>query len=173
MSVITGSNVYVPLSERYHRPFVVTGFEAEHILASIYRIVRQIEAGEGRTENLYRSAVKAEGNQKAIAVTDRVFETGPAMWRGLGVIEGSGLYLRGEYAEYDGGSRDLYEDMELPEGCRCGDVIVGRINPISVRCSVKAARDGAVRTVHGIVRGSMRHLVQERALGQYYRRRRR
>lgn len=129
VSVITGSDVYIPLSERYHRPFVVTGFEAEHILASIYRIVRQIEAGEGRTENLYRSAVKAEGNPKAIAVTDRVFETGPAMWRGLGVIEGSGLYLRGEYAEYDGGSRDLYEDMELPEGCRCGDVIVGRINP--------------------------------------------
>ena len=51
------------------------------------------------------------------------------MWRGLGLIDGSGLYLKNEYAAYDGGSRGLDEDMQLPEGCRCGDVITGRINP--------------------------------------------
>ena len=51
------------------------------------------------------------------------------MWRGLGVIEDSGLYLNDEFSLYDGGSRALYEDMELPAECRCGDVIVGRINP--------------------------------------------
>lgn len=129
VSVITGSDVYKPLAERYHRPFVVTGFEAEHILASIYRIVRQIETGGAAVENLYRNAVKDECNRKAVAIMEEAFETGPAMWRGLGIIEKSGLYLREELAGYDGGSRDLYQDMELPSQCRCGDVIVGRINP--------------------------------------------
>ena len=43
VSVITGSRVYDELASLYRKPFVVTGFEAEHILASLYRIVKQIE----------------------------------------------------------------------------------------------------------------------------------
>ena len=129
VSVITGSNVYIPLAEKYRKPFVVAGFEAEHILAAIYRIMKQLESGENAAENLYRNAVKEDGNRKAVDVMNAVFEEGPAMWRGLGVIENSGLYLNDEFSGYDGGSRALYEDMELPAECRCGDVIVGRINP--------------------------------------------
>ena len=129
VSVITGSNVYIPLAEKYWKPFVVAGFEAEHILAAIYRIMKQLESGENAAENLYRNAVKEDGNRKAVDVINDVFEEGPAMWRGLGVIEDSGLYLNDEFSGYDGGSRALYEDMELPAECRCGDVIVGRINP--------------------------------------------
>ena len=129
VSVITGSNVYIPLAEKYRKPFVVAGFEAEHILAAIYRIMKQLESGENAAENLYRNAVKEDGNRKAVDVINDVFEEGPAMWRGLGVIEDSGLYLNDEFSGYDGGSRALYEDMELPAECLCGDVIVGRINP--------------------------------------------
>lgn len=129
VSVITGSRVYDELASLYRKPFVVTGFEAEHILASLYRIVKQIEKNDGHTENLYRNAVKDDGNPKALAVMEKVFQTGPAMWRGLGIIEDSGLYLKDEYAEFDGGSFELYADMELPAGCGCADVIVGRINP--------------------------------------------
>ena len=129
VSVITGSNVYIPLAEKYRKPFVVAGFEAEHILAAIYRIMKQLESGENAAENLYRNAVKEDGNRKAVDVINDVFKEGPAMWRGLGVIEDSGLYLNDEFSGYDGGSRALYEDMELPAECRCGDVIVGRINP--------------------------------------------
>lgn len=129
VSVITGSNVYIPLAEKYRKPFVVAGFEAEHILAAIYRIMKQLESGENAAENLYRNAVKEDGNRKAVDVINDVFEEGAAMWRGLGVIEDSGLYLNDAFSQYDGGSRALYEDMELPAECRCGDVIVGRINP--------------------------------------------
>lgn len=129
VSVITGSHAYDGLAALYKKPFVVAGFEAEHILAALYRIVKQIEGGQGHTENLYKNAVKEDGNRKAADAIESVFEPGPAMWRGLGVIEGSGLYLRNAYQMYDGGSRELYEDMELPPECRCGDVIVGRLNP--------------------------------------------
>ena len=129
VSVITGTHVYDELAGEYSKPFVVSGFEAEHILAAIYRIVKQIEAGEGRVENMYPNAVKEDGNPKALKAIETAFAPGEAMWRGLGLIENSGLYLREEYAIYDGGSKGLDEDMELPEGCRCGDVITGRINP--------------------------------------------
>lgn len=129
VSVITGSRIYDELAQLYNKPFVVTGFEAEHILASLYRIVKQIENKEGHTENLYKNAVREDGNSKALSVMESAFQTGPAMWRGLGIIEDSGLYLKDELAEYDGGSRDLYADMKLPEGCSCGQVIVGKINP--------------------------------------------
>ena len=61
VSVITGSNVYIPLAEKYKKPFVVAGFEAEHILAAIYRIMKQLESGENAAENLYRNAVKEDG----------------------------------------------------------------------------------------------------------------
>lgn len=129
VSVITGSRIYDQLAETYRKPFVVSGFEAEHILAAIYRIVKQSEEGMGRTENMYKNAVHTEGNTKALAAMEQVYEAGPAMWRGLGIIQGSGLYLKDDYSCYDGGSHELYEDMELPAECCCGAVITGRINP--------------------------------------------
>ena len=38
-------------------------------------------------------------------------------------------FFKGEYEKYDGGSFGLDRDMELPPSCRCGEVIVGRIDP--------------------------------------------
>lgn len=127
VSTIIGSVPYEALAQKYKKPFVVAGFEAEHILAVIYDIIRQLEQGEYQVKNLYSNAVRDEGNQKALDVLGTFFEAGPAMWRGLGVIEDSGLYLKDTF--YDGGSRGLDKDMELPAGCSCGDVIVGKINP--------------------------------------------
>lgn len=129
VSVITGSTIYEELCKKYRKPFVVAGFEAEHILAVIYEIVREIEAGESSVKNLYPNAVRTDGNKKALEVIDECYEADAATWRGLGEIPFSGLYLKGEYSEYDGGSRELTSDMELPLGCRCADVIVGTINP--------------------------------------------
>lgn len=129
VSVIIGSHVYEALAEKYGKPFVVAGFEPEHLLAVIYDIVRQTEHGDGDVRNLYKNAVRDDGNAKALAVISEYFEPGEATWRGLGKIPDSGLYLKPQYAEYDGGSRGLDSDMELPEGCSCGSVIVGKLNP--------------------------------------------
>ena len=129
VSVIIGSKKKEKLAANYHKPFVVAGFEAEHILAVIYDIVKQLENSTEKVDNLYKNAVKDQGNQKAQSVIQQYFEQGPAMWRGLGLIPNSGLYLREEFQMYDGGSRGLDSDMELPEDCCCGSVIVGKINP--------------------------------------------
>lgn len=135
VSVIIGSQAYEDLAEKYKKPFAVAGFEAEHILAVIYDLIKQIEMKNDSEEqqikvhNLYTNAVKAEGNKKAQNLIEQYFQAGPAMWRGLGIIQGSGLYLKPEYAEYDGGSLGLDADKELSSTCRCAEVIVGRINP--------------------------------------------
>lgn len=134
VSVIIGSKIYEQLAEKYKKPFVVAGFEPEHILAVIYDIVRQIEKTNSGTEsskvhNLYTNAVKIEGNKKAQTIIDTYFEPGPAMWRGLGMIDDSGLYLKSEYNCYDAGSIGLFGDKKLSPLCRCAEVIIGRINP--------------------------------------------
>ena len=129
VSVIIGYQVYKKLADKYKKPFVVAGFEAEHILTVIYDIVKQLEEGKHRVDNLYTNAVKPEGNLKAIELCERYFETGSAMWRGLGIIEASGQYLRQEYDIYEGGSKGLDSDIELPAECGCANVIIGRINP--------------------------------------------
>ena len=132
VSVIIGSAAYEDLAEQYQKPFVVAGFEPEHILAGVYDIMRQLQTASGAEKGvhkLYKNAVRTEGKKKAMSVIERNFEPGAAMWRGLGLIGDSGLYLRPEYAAFDAGSKGLDQDIELPEACRCGDVIVGRINP--------------------------------------------
>jgi hydrogenase expression/formation protein HypD len=136
VSVITGSRAYGPLAERYLRPFVIAGFEAEHIVRGIASLVRYSspeDSGSGTSggvvANLYGEAVSGPGNLKAQAVISKYFEPGTAMWRGLGELPDSGLFLKPEFAAYDAGSRGLTRDAKLPEGCRCGDVITGRINP--------------------------------------------
>ncbi|MDR2156416.1 MAG: hydrogenase formation protein HypD [Clostridiales Family XIII bacterium] len=149
VSVITGSKVYEPLAERYGKPFVVAGFEAEHLVHAIYELTRSAETVKadstggtntpgqsaeapkkrGSVRNLYGEAVSAEGNPKARRVMERYFKPGAAVWRGLGEMDASGLYLRGEYRRFDAGSRGLDEDGCLPDGCLCADVITGRIDP--------------------------------------------
>ena len=127
--VIIGSDPFLPLAEKYKKPFVVAGFEPEHLLVTIYDLVRQIEAGEHNVGNHYKNAVHAAGNPKALDVLEEYYTPGAAVWRGLGSIPDSGLYISEKYQEYDGGSFGLDQDIELPPACRCADVITGRINP--------------------------------------------
>ncbi len=129
VSVITGSTIYEELVEKYQKPFVIAGFEGEHILLAIYEIVRQIRQKKPDVKNMYISAVSEEGNSKAAALIKRYFESTEDTWRGIGRIEGSGLRLKAKYKQYDAGSH--YEPIEehLPKGCRCKEVILGRISP--------------------------------------------
>ena len=130
VSAITGNAGYEKLCAEYGVPCAIAGFEPEHIIAAVHELVL-MSTGDKPTRalNLYAGVVRKEGNVKAQALMDECFREGGAVWRGLGMIEGSGLYLGDEYAGLDGGSLGLDEDRPLPDGCGCGDVITGRINP--------------------------------------------
>lgn len=133
VAVITGSDDFSAISRKYGKPFVIAGFEEQHILKAIYEIVNDVielrNGGDPTTKNLYDEAVKPEGNLKAKSVIEKFFDPGAATWRGLGEIPLSGYYIKDEYARYDAGSHGLVHDKALPKGCRCADVITGRINP--------------------------------------------
>lgn len=127
VAVITGSNAFVPLAEKYNLPFAVSGFEAEEILASIYALVKL--RGQGKVINLYKSAVSSERNEKAFEIVHKYFKEYDAPWRGLGVIKGSGMVLKNEYSKYDAGSRELTNDYSYQKGCSCGEIISGLKKP--------------------------------------------
>ena len=57
------------------------------------------------------------------------FEPCDGAWRGMGIIPGSGMKLKDEYAKYDAGSAGLTEDRLYNGACACGDVISGRKSP--------------------------------------------
>jgi len=132
VSAIIGARAYEPLAARFDKPFVIAGFDAENLLAAIYEIVRWAKAEAGEVKNLYTSIVSPDGNGKAKLLLDKYFMPCDCYWRGLGAIPASGLKLRPEYERFD----VKWTDKEAAEaasqntmGCRCGDVIKGRINP--------------------------------------------
>lgn len=129
VSVITGADSYRELAEKYQKPFVIAGFEGEHILAAVYEIMNQLKAGRYEVKNMYASAVKEKGNEKARALLSEYFEQGDDFWRGIGIIENSALRLKKKYEMFDGGSHIEGINEEMPKGCRCTDVILGRKNP--------------------------------------------
>ncbi|HOM01922.1 MAG TPA: hydrogenase formation protein HypD [Acetivibrio sp.] len=130
VSVIIGSSVYSEMASKYRKPFVIGGFEGGHIIAAVYEIVRQISNNEYSMKNMYQSAVSSEGNEKAKALIYKYFEAADDYWRGIGIIEGSGLRLKAEYKDFDAGSTSS-EDVDItPAGCKCTDVILGRIAPV-------------------------------------------
>lgn len=127
VSVITGAEIFRPLAEKHSLPFVVSGFESEELLCSIYALVKM--RGQGKVLNLYKSAVTDNGNKKAQELVEKYFEPYDACWRGIGIIENSGMAIRGEYSQYDAGSRDIIHDSLKNKGCRCGEVITGFVSP--------------------------------------------
>lgn len=131
VSVIIGSNAYGPIAQRHGVPCVVGGFEASEILDAIASIARQIARGQAEVENRYGVWVRPEGNRRALALIEEVFLAGPSRWRGLGVIDGSGLLFRERWADYDAARRFGLDEREVgePRGCRCGDILRGVLEP--------------------------------------------
>ena len=135
VSAVIGSNPYRFIPEDYGIGCVVSGFEPLDILQTVDMLVNQIEEGSPSVENAYRRGVKPEGNRHALEVMERIFETGDADWRGIGVVPGSGLRLRPEYRRFDAEANfDIRAERGLePKGCICGSVLRGVSTPAECR----------------------------------------
>jgi hydrogenase expression/formation protein HypD len=131
VSTILGVEPYEFLSSQHHVPGVITGFEPVDVLQGIAMLLEQIHHGEAQIQIAYTRGVRPEGNPTARAVIDTVFSVADAVWRGLGVIPGSGYAIRPQFATFDALQRfelDVEKTVE-PRGCRCGDVLRGVISP--------------------------------------------
>ena len=133
VSTVIGANAYRPLTEKYLIPCVVTGFEPADVMQGIEMLLAQVLHGISTVEIQYRRAVTWEGNPKAQAILRQLFEPSDAVWRGLGILPGSGLAIRTGYAAFDAEQRF---DLDLPDGienpaCLCGDVLKGKLSPVA------------------------------------------
>ncbi len=134
VSTIIGADAYKDLSSKYSKPMAVAGFEPLDIMLAILNIALQNRKGIAYVYNEYARAVRASGNKIALGAMEKAFQVSDAEWRGIGTIQSSGLRLRQENIKHDaewkygisavGGER-------MPEGCSCGEVLLGTLRPES------------------------------------------
>jgi hydrogenase expression/formation protein HypD len=131
VSAITGWDIFRPLVDKYQVGVVVSGFEPVDIMQSVLMLVNQAEKRTPMVENQYRRVVSRAGNEKAKAILDEVFATRDDEWRGLGMINESGLRIREQYKAFDAEDVFNIRPVETPalSGCICGDILKGRKRP--------------------------------------------
>jgi len=131
VSAIIGSDSYGYLAREFDKPGAVAGFEALDILIALKDLARMAVDQAPAIINDYKRVVRNDGNSVARAIVEEVFEVSDASWRGLGLIPGSGLALRGPYARFDAA---VHFPVEVPEAkddprCLCAAILTGAKTP--------------------------------------------
>lgn len=132
VSTIIGTKPYGFLSSDFGIPQVIAGFEPLDLLMAIYMIARQAKSGKAEVQNEYTRVVREEGNPKALAMLDRVFDKADVAWRGFPVIPGSRLELKSDFEKWDARRiyRSIIGDVDYSKykeqsGCICGKLLRG------------------------------------------------
>jgi hydrogenase expression/formation protein HypD len=122
---------YIPISDTYKVPIVVTGFEPVDILQGILLVILELEHKEYGVKNAYSRVVNYEGNQPAQKIIERVFIECDQKWRGIGKISKSGWKLKSEFKDYDAEERFQIQEIQPVESplCVSGRILQGMIKP--------------------------------------------
>ncbi len=128
---VMGYQEYLPISEKYKVPIVVTGFEPVDILQGIYQTIKQLEQGKSEVENAYGRFVTLEGNIAARDLLKDVYNVTDMKWRGIGNIPDSGFRLAEKYADYNAELIFDVGDIVQQESplCIAGEVLQGLKKP--------------------------------------------
>ena len=127
---------YERFAQNYRVPIAVAGFEPLDVLQAVLMLMRQANAGSHVVENEYVRAVTREGNRKAQAAMEAVFETRERFeWRGLGEIARSALRLRSAFAGFDAEARFAIRTQPAADhkACECGAILRGVKKPADCR----------------------------------------
>jgi len=136
VSSIIGIKPYDFIAKSYTIGCCIAGFEPHDMLQGVLSLIRQHNDRTPGVVNQYRRLVKPCGNRRAQRIIADVFEVCRADWRGLGVIEASGLTLKKRLRGFDAeqaipvpamtparkGGRDV--------SCRCQEVLAAQISPV-------------------------------------------
>ena len=167
VSTVIGCRPYEFMPEDYGKPCVVAGFEPLDLLQSILMLMRQLDEGRCEVENQYSRIVPWEGNLAALRSMAEVFELRPYFeWRGMGFIAQSALKL-------SDGLRRLRRRAALlrawrarrrPQGLPVRRGPQRRPQALGVQGLRHRLHAGAsARYAHGLLRRSLRRLLQLRA----------
>jgi hydrogenase expression/formation protein HypD len=133
VSTVIGSKPYEVFASDYGKPVVIAGFEPLDVMQAILMLLRQVNDGRAEIENEFTRAVTREGNLKAQALVDEVFELRESFeWRGLGTVPHSALQLRrATMADFDAEARFDVEYKAVPDSkaCECAAILRGEKRP--------------------------------------------
>ena len=140
VSTIMGPEEWEFVVTEHGIPAAVAGFTTESLLAAMYSTLRQLLEGRRFLDNCYPELVRPGGNRHARQQLTQALEVTDANWRGVGVIPDSGFALNAAYRQHDA-RREFpsYADAarkragEMPPGCDCAQVVLGRIYPNQCR----------------------------------------
>jgi hydrogenase expression/formation protein HypD len=136
VSTIIGTLPFDGFAASYGKPVVIAGFEPLDVLQAILMLVRQVNGRRAVVENQYTRAVTVDGNRRAQAMIDEVFELRERFeWRGLGELEGSALRLRPAFRDLDAEHRfelTAARGKDHPH-CLCPGILRGAKRPIDCK----------------------------------------
>jgi hydrogenase expression/formation protein HypD len=136
VSTVMGPEEWNFVVERHRLPAAVAGFTPASLLAAMYSVLRQLHEEKYFLDNCYPEAVRPGGNRAAQAQLKQALHVADANWRGVGVIPTSGYALNPQFAAHD--ARILFPDFndaarkhagQMPPGCDCARVVLGKIYP--------------------------------------------
>ncbi len=140
VATVMGPEEWSFVVERHGLAAAIAGFSPESLLAATWSVVRQSVEQRPFLDNCYGELVRPGGNRRGKALLDEVFEVVDAPWRGIGIIPASGYALRGDYRRHDVlnqlpdyAAEQRRRAGEMPPGCDCAKVVLGKIYPIACR----------------------------------------
>ena len=140
VATIMGPEEWQFVVERHDIPAAVAGFTPESLLAAMYSTLRQLIEGRHFLDNCYPEVVKPGGNRAARRQLRQAMDVTDANWRGVGIIPASGFAINQQYRAHD--ARQAFPSYaddarkragEMPPGCDCASVVLGKIYPNECR----------------------------------------
>ncbi|MEO1202903.1 MAG: hydrogenase formation protein HypD, partial [Pseudomonadota bacterium] len=145
VSTVMGPEEWEFVADKHGIAAAIAGFRPDTLLQAMVSVLEQRRDGQPRLDNCYPEVVRAGGNAEARRQLDAVMRVADANWRGVGTIPKSGYVLRESYAKHDARKRfQSYADDsrkrvgEMPPGCDCARVVLGKIYPNQCRLYGKA-----------------------------------
>jgi len=145
VSTIMGPEEWEFVVKKHNIPTAVAGFQPDSLLAAMYSTLRQLNENHFFLDNCYPQLVKPGGNKSAQAHLNTAMNVYDANWRGVGIIPASGYILNKAYSKHD--ARKLFPSYaddarkragQMPPGCDCAQVVLGKIYPNECRLFGKA-----------------------------------
>ncbi|MCG8023149.1 MAG: hydrogenase formation protein HypD [Candidatus Thiodiazotropha endolucinida] len=140
VATVMGPEEWSFVVQQHHIPAAVAGFTPESLLAATYSVIRQYLDDRIFLDNCYPELVNPGGNPSAKAHLKKAMVVVDANWRGIGIIPNSGFDLNDEYSNWDARKRfpdydsaDRKRSGEMPPGCDCAAVVLGRKYPNQCR----------------------------------------
>ncbi len=140
VATVMGPEEWQFVVDKHNMPAAVAGFGPESLLAAMYSVLRQLIDDHYFLDNCYPELVREGGNPSARRQLGTAFDVQDANWRGVGTIKNSGYVVRDRYRKHD--ARRIFPNYadetrrrvgEMPPGCDCAGVVLGRIYPNQCR----------------------------------------